>query len=106
MSGLRAFCERACFLGSAWESSRALASPMIAICTSAFSVVHCVVGGIHSSCSSEASSKNAGAAPSVESCMIGRPPARRTSSYTACTSGSAVVVPRMTQTSPFFTLVE
>jgi hypothetical protein len=38
--------------------------------------------------------------------MIGRPPARSTSSYTACTSGSAAEVAAIEQTSPFFTFVE
>ena len=53
---LRAFCERACFLGSAWDRARELASAISAIRTSAFSAAHSAVGGTQSSCSSEASS--------------------------------------------------
>ena len=56
ISGLRAFCARDCFFGSACESSRVLTSAMIAMRTSAFSVVHLAVGGTQSSCSSAASS--------------------------------------------------
>ena len=56
ISGLRAFDTRACFAGSTWESSRGLASAMIAMRTSAFSTAHWAGGEIQSSCSSEASS--------------------------------------------------
>jgi hypothetical protein len=80
ISPLRAFCARACFLGSALESSRALTSAITAMRTSAFSAAHVAVGGTQSSCSSPASSKKADCAPSVVSCMTGRPPARNTSS--------------------------
>jgi hypothetical protein len=38
--------------------------------------------------------------------MIGRPPARSTSSYTAWTSGSAALDAAIEQTSPFLTFVE
>ena len=74
--------------------------------TSAFSVVHSVVGEIHSSWASEANWKNEAMASSGDICRIGSPPARSTSSYTASTSGSAAVVPCTTHTSPSFTLVE
>ena len=56
--------------------------------------------------SSEASSKKADCAPVVDSWMIGWPPARSTSSYTAWTSTSAAVVDWITHTSPFCTRVE
>ena len=56
MSGLRAFWARAWRLGSAWESSRALASAMITIRTSVFSAIQSAVGGSQSSWASLASS--------------------------------------------------
>ena len=52
----RAFCTRACFFGSARESSRAFTSAMTAMRTSAFSAAHSEVGGTQSSCSSPARS--------------------------------------------------
>ena len=52
----RAFWVRACFFGSAFESSRALTSAMIAMRTSECSAAHSAVGAIQSSCSSAASS--------------------------------------------------
>ncbi len=53
---LRAFCWRACFFGSACESSRVFSDAITEMCTSAFSTAHSVVGGTQSSCSSLASS--------------------------------------------------
>ena len=76
----RARDTRDCFAGSVPDSSRALTSAMTAMRAAAFSTVHSEVGGIQSSCSSLARSKNAACAPSVLSCRIGRPPARSTSS--------------------------
>jgi hypothetical protein len=56
MITLRAFCARACFFGSACESSRVLSEAITEMCALAFSTVHSVVGGTQSSCSSLASS--------------------------------------------------
>ena len=53
---LRAFWWRACFFGSAFESSRVLSDAITEMWTLAFSTVHSVVGGTQSSCSSPASS--------------------------------------------------
>ena len=80
MSRLARLLARACLAGSVCDSSRGLTSAMIAIRTSACSAAHWLVGGIQSSCSSEASSKNAAWAPFVASCTMGSPPARSTSS--------------------------
>ncbi len=55
MSLRRAFWARACFLGSTPDSARELASAMATMRTSAFSVVHSVVGGIQSSWASDPS---------------------------------------------------
>ena len=52
----RALCTRACFLGSARDSSRAFTSAMIAIRTSELSAAHSEVGGTQSSCASPARS--------------------------------------------------